>query len=128
MYQDLESAEAKIAWAAGFFEGEGCLSMEKGTPRHSLGYVYPRLRITQHYDYECLQWFQNAVGCGSIDGPRKNQKGQRVVYQYTVGGNRAIDVVKMLRPYLSDGGKGGQLDKILSPYADREWKVYESRV
>ena len=117
----------KIAWAAGFFEGEGCLSVEGPNKKSRPDYSYPRLRITQHYNPECLYWFKQAVGCGTIDGPRLNQSGDRVVYQYSVGGGKAIDVIKKLRPMLTDGGKGGQIDEILIKFGDRKWKVYGER-
>lgn len=117
----------KIAWAAGFFEGEGCLSIYGPNKKSRPDYLYPRLRITQHHDPECLYWFKEAVGCGIVDGPRLNQKGDRVVYQYSVGGSRAIDVIKKLRPMLTDGGKGGQMDEILTKFGDRKWKVYGER-
>ena len=60
----------EIAWAAGFFDGEGtthfALSAESRSPRRRVG--YPRLSVAQ-VGTETLQRFQHAVGdAGAIYG------------------------------------------------------------
>lgn len=47
-----------IEWAAGFYEGEGCISLKK---REAGRLVYPRLSISQRVR-EPLDWFLEAVG------------------------------------------------------------------
>lgn len=118
---------AQVAWAAGFFEGEGCFTLSKPNKNNRPDYLYPWIKITQHYDSECLHWFKHVFPDGIVTGPRKNQKGLSVVYQYYLGGNRAIEVIKEIRPFLTVGGKGGQVDEMLALCGDRVWKVYPKR-
>jgi hypothetical protein len=47
------------AWAAGLFEGEGCISLVKG-------YVHLVLKMT---DEEIVRRFHRVIGVGSVHGP-----------------------------------------------------------
>ena len=90
----------ELAWAAGFFDGEGstCVYSGNSTP-------HPNLRVTiGQTDTEVLTRFKNAVGFGNITGPfkGKNDKTNRKpVYQYSVGSIRAISVMNLLIPFLA---------------------------
>ena len=55
------SGRIQLAWAAGFFDGEGCFSLSKAT-------MYPCVSITQHHP-EVLVRFADAVGVGKLYGP-----------------------------------------------------------
>lgn len=52
----------ELAWAAGFFDGEGCTRGPSGSSRL-------RLTISQAGDTELLERFRRAVGVGAIYGP-----------------------------------------------------------
>lgn len=55
----------ELAWAAGFFDGEGCVtSSEAGSRR-------PMMFITQ-YDPRLLRRFRQAVGFGKVYGPYRS--------------------------------------------------------
>jgi hypothetical protein len=57
------------AWAAGFFDGEGCVSVRRDKSIKHLSGRYPVLSINQT-DPKVLERFQNAVGgIGNIRGP-----------------------------------------------------------
>lgn len=51
-----------ILWAAGYFEGEGCIYLEQRAPN---GRRYARL-IVSSTDLDVLQHFQSVFGCGNI--------------------------------------------------------------
>lgn len=54
----------ELAWAAGFFEGEGCIHMNKQA-RKTLGMV------VSNCDEDVLRRFHEIVGCGTFHGPYK---------------------------------------------------------
>ena len=94
----------ELAWAAGFFDGEGCTSVLK-TARDK--YAYVRLSTSQKYP-EVLERFQRAVGHGSIYKAKT-----REIYSLDVYKNeRVMDVLNRLWPFLSERKKQQALDAI----------------
>jgi hypothetical protein len=100
----------ELAWAAGFYDGEGCTSVcdlnstrltPKGKPKDK-----PRLRmsIAQSYSPETLERFQRAVlGLGSIRGPWVPKSVWTVGEKWEWTARRAhevIGVVGLLWPFL----------------------------
>jgi hypothetical protein len=82
----------ELAWAAGFFDGEGstCLC------NNSL-----RLQVSQN-ELEPLERFRVAVGVGKINRRwRTNGFKDRWNYMYWVGGANAKTALDLLWPYLS---------------------------
>jgi hypothetical protein len=55
----------ELAWAAGFYDGEGCTGVNRGN-----GHAYPLLQLNQT-DQRPLARFARAVGQGAIKGPYK---------------------------------------------------------
>lgn len=53
-----------VIWAAGLFEGEGCIS---SSPKNFL----PKVLIYST-DYDVIERFHQIVGCGKIYGPYKS--------------------------------------------------------
>lgn len=92
-------SEAELAWAAGFFDGEGYI----GCVKHSRykGMTYMRLSCTiAQIDRRVLDRFQAAVGVGIVRGPYTN--GKTTSFQYSTGSTKAIwQVWTLLKPYLS---------------------------
>lgn len=84
------------AWAAGFFDGEGCFSSKK-TRRGRIIQV----SITQ-VDREVLDRFRAIVAVGSVVGPKTRPDGlsQRPFFIYRTTGSRAEHVFLMIEPYL----------------------------
>ena len=88
----------ELAWAAGFFEGEGCVHIRKAGRR------FPRLQlhIAQCDSSETLERFARAVNFnGSILGPYMLQ-GKPRVYQLVINGKSAHTAMEMIFPYLSE--------------------------
>lgn len=84
----------ELAWAAGFFDGEGC------TMATGLGKRWARISITQ-VDREVLDRFHRATfGLGEIYGPYGYVKGQPQL-RYTLYGRPNVQaVIAALWPWL----------------------------
>lgn len=95
-----ESHEREIAWAAGLFEGEGCVYISKQkTPQ-------PRLQIRM-CDRGPLDRFCLVVGQGKVYGPYKTRKtgavnkgNWRDNYSWQAHGQAATEVARLIFPYL----------------------------
>lgn len=92
------AAVIELAWAAGFFDGEGTCYVAHSTVRPR-----PRLAIGQIDDF-VLHRFKSAVGdIGNINGPYAYVKRPKATphYLYTVNGWKVPVVFGLLKPYLS---------------------------
>ena len=87
--------ETELAWAAGFFDGEGTTGLAKGTD--SIIRRKPRLSVPQKHR-ECLERFQKAVGgLGKIYPVNHGQ-----IHHFSVQNAKGVDtVLTLLWPYLS---------------------------
>lgn len=97
--------DTDIAYAAGFFDGEGCISISKN------GAVDIRVTTTAHNVLVKLQ---------SVFGGTITQRIQRVnkkQYAYSFYGENAIEFIKIIKPYLID--KLPQAEAILEYYTLR---------
>jgi hypothetical protein len=82
-----------LAWAAGFFDGEGSTTVSAPNIRHKGRYV--RLQIPQK-DKECLERFQRVIGDGTI---YKREAANR--YDYVLfGKGKAKKALDILWPWL----------------------------
>lgn len=101
----MPSIELELAWAAGFFDGEGCTTYHCGKNQAKA----PRVRLGQSGDtgYKVLERFKNAVGFGKVYGPYPVAKNQRKIrWAYSISKTQEnIEVLKKLWPYLSDDKK-----------------------
>jgi len=79
--------ETDRAWAAGFFDGEGCCNFSSSNRRLYMG----------QKDRRVLDKFQGIVG-GKVYGPFKTGN----VYQYYLGGEKAQEALLLMWPYLSE--------------------------
>jgi len=79
----------RLAWAAGFFDGEGCFSF-------SVAGKYVCVSVSQT-DFEPLLRFQEAVGIGNILGPYDMRKKDRWIrkpqYVYRVNGYERVQAI-----------------------------------
>ena len=90
----------QLAWAAGFFDGEGSIH----SANSKLKKTYPNVGITQvgAHGRELLERFQNAVGgIGKIYGPYKKTIAGNPRYQWeTWGFEKSQAVIAMLWEFL----------------------------
>jgi len=84
----------KLAFIAGFFEGEGCIQITKQK-------TYPTLRVTiGNTDLGLLEFIKNNLRMGRICSRRPGKKSNFKVYGYLVTGPKAFVVLKKLLPFL----------------------------
>lgn len=114
--------EVEIAWAAGLFEGEGCVLLGKKTWKRkdgSLGRpaIVPSMKINMT-DLDVLEKFFRIVGVGSLDrfgfdasGGTKRQ------YMWRVNGKEVETVARMLYPHLCARRKA-RLDEVWNQYRE----------
>lgn len=82
----------ELAWAAGFFDGEGCIRLARG---------YPNLHLGQT-DRRPLDRFRAAVGGGNVTGPY-DKRNSRPMFQWTCYTREEVErIVNLLWPYLSE--------------------------
>lgn len=102
--------DTELAWAAGFFEGDGTVTAARDQRRLRI-----RVGLQQHADEDQavsrLQRFANAVGVGKVLGPYDyrgrysgpaNQTKLRYVLAYQSAGS-AEQVMEALDPYITPG-------------------------
>lgn len=116
--------DTELAWAAGFFDGEGSTSQAKSTN----GRFYSKAKLTVPQKHrECLDRFRKAVGTGIIYGPLKDYN----IYHFSIQNAKGVDtVLTKLWPYLSEVKRqqaircGFQLGVIRTPKVGRPKKEH----
>lgn len=101
------TAETELAWAAGFFEGEGSLSIS--TSYNAKRYRCPEckgphfsaihLSVAQH-ELSRLQRFQQAVELGVVRGPYPRETSDKWVW-VSRGAGEIRPVLSLLWPYFT---------------------------
>lgn len=98
-----QSKEAQIAWAAGFFEGEGCFVYSQTTRNRR---SFQRRAVLANTDLEALRNFNAAVGLGKIGAkPRSRTKARahwKPCWQWVCSHREELAaLIEMFQPYLS---------------------------
>lgn len=92
--------ETELAWAAGFFDGEGSTSLARSRDGRT---ITVRMVLNQTRP-EPLQRFQRAVGAGKCFGPHRKDKNPRHSPQWFWQAQSRADVAQVIEclwPYLS---------------------------
>lgn len=84
-----EPTREEIAWAAGLFEGEGCI--------HELKKTSASLSVAMT-DLDVLERFREVVGAGHIGDARQRQANWKPIYQLQIYGRE--DVARILALFL----------------------------
>jgi hypothetical protein len=96
-----------LAWAAGFFDGEGCFhattSNYYDTSEGRKCRRYLRLDVSQKYDPLLLQ-LRHIFGVGSINY-QKPRPGRSAGYKWVCNGRAALFVADLLWPWLGEQKK-----------------------
>ncbi len=91
--------DTEYAWAAGFFEGEGCVTANSNKPKRTI-----KLNVGQSGE-ECppnLLRFKAAVGKGKITGPYGPYLvNRKPTWQFNVSGKDVPIVFALLLPYFT---------------------------
>lgn len=127
--------DTEVAWAAGFFDGEGNCGLhrqtttwqkknkngEKISGKRNYWKRYPALTVSQVTSEE-LYRFDNATNnVGKVRGPYGPYKTtKQAYYQYSVFGyNNIKEMYKVLKPYLCSRKKE-QIEDVLKRYLEQE--------
>jgi len=112
----------ELAWAAGFFDGEGCVRTARNA-RSGFGYRFVRATIGQR-DRAVLDRFQAAVGFGKVTGPfvTQTRNGAPMYRWETAARDRVHLLCWSLWPWLSPV-KRHQFDAAFEKYAQMVPKV-----
>lgn len=113
--------EAEIAWAAGLFEGEGCIIERTQRARDGSTLHYQCLQLTMT-DRDVVERFHQVVGCGwrySIRPKVQNGRGTKILYDLHIGRRHDVErILLMLRPWLGER-RGAKADQALAALALR---------
>lgn len=109
--------EIAVAWAAGLFEGEGCISFRKPQKRSPQGLWTLKLEMT---DEDAVRAFANIVGCGRVSNPyRAARSHHKPTWTWRTGAREDVTrVLKMLLPYLQTR-RAARADECLRDLAAR---------
>jgi hypothetical protein len=92
---DTPTREEEIPWAAGIFEGEGCVTEVDG--RFTLK--------VNNTDPEVIRRFDEVVQFGRVYGPYRNSERdghrRKPFWAWVASGYDALDVMNMLAPWLT---------------------------
>lgn len=90
-----------LAWAAGFFDGEGCTGAALRYQRNGNGRTARTLYCElSQVDEQRLRRFADAVGVGRVR--LRQRSNRRPIWQWRASGGRAAAALRLLWPYLSD--------------------------
>jgi hypothetical protein len=100
-FEEEEAQRLAHAWAAGLFDGEGCVSIAKARQGHAGRTLYYRVDlIVSNTRRELLAPFVVLFG-GRIDHHRKNSPRRQDSFQWkTTGSAHAAEVLTAIRPWL----------------------------
>lgn len=94
----------ELAWAAGFFDGEGNIRWNpysRGKNRmHQREYGTPTLQIGQCHRF-VLDRFAKAVGVGKSNGPYQKKDRTKPYFTFGVSGHKAKETFEKIKPFLS---------------------------
>lgn len=87
---------SKIAYIAGFFDGEGCIRIKQASQKGNSYYVIAHITNTNH---SILTEIEYLFG-GKV---RKQERGvNKTVYNWSLSSSEAVDFIKTLSPFLKE--------------------------
>jgi hypothetical protein len=101
-------SDTELAYAAGIFDGEGCLSLAHRGKRGS-GYITPSLQVGNTNE-PLLRWLQECFG-GGVYHNKESRPTHRETWLWACHGKMAREAVRAVRPSLRV--KARQADLIL---------------
>lgn len=101
----------ELAYAAGLFDGESSISLVRQRNKRSHS---PQVAVAS-VDYEVVRWFQKRFG-GSIVTKQPRKSNHSVSYDWRLTDRRALNFLKLIRPYLVIERKIRRIDLLLNDY------------
>lgn len=91
------SDELRIAWAAGFFDGEGTVTIQRRKASNGGAYIM-QMAVFQKHPGPVFRFLEIA-GCGSVHATGKN-RATGAQWQWRASGRQAQAVLERLMPHL----------------------------
>lgn len=96
----------EAAWAAGFFDGEGCFSVRYDYKKGKRGNPAPIIAISQ-IDPRVLERFKKAVGAGhgsiiKVDASHNRSYTKGYIHRYALVGKRVVEAASKMWPFLDE--------------------------
>lgn len=89
----------KIAFIAGFFDGEGCVSFRKSKNNNGTSFILPAVYIT-NTNKDILMAIQTFYGFGQINQKKPGNSRSKIHYHYIITKNDDIlKFLKTIEPY-----------------------------
>ena len=88
------ATERQFAWAAGFFDGEGCVNLHT-----QKGFTCLRIIVVQK-DIRPLEHFKMIFDRDETIGKVYRRNRRNVYYRFVLSGDRAADALRKMLPYL----------------------------
>lgn len=107
----------ELAWAAGFFDGEGSTSFIAGKNL---------LMAIKQKDRRNLERFLDAVGDGRIFGPYQHKGETCITYRWAATNMRAVRAMQQIEPWLGPA-KSEQFDRAREKWDQRLVKKRAAR-
>jgi len=122
-----------VAYIAGLFDGEGCVSYKqymRKRPHNKKAYPTWQIRLEiAMTDKSILIWVNEMLGVGTVGEKRyktKYTKGWKKQWRWRCSHRDAFKVCCLLFPYAHV--KLGEIQKIIQHYSDRKLKVMNDNV
>lgn len=112
-----KTTNVSLAWAAGFFDGEGCTTVTHFKNLKKTTSISLSLRSSlAQVEKEPLINFLSSVKIGTIRGPYKYSTNRQNHYQWNASGMDVIKLITKLWPYLSSPKRKQALKNINNYY------------
>ena len=125
--------DTDVAYIAGLFDGEGCVSYKqymRKRPHNKKAYPTWQIRLEiAMTDKSILVWVNEMLGVGTVGEKRyktKYTKGWKKQWRWRCSHRDAFKVCCLLFPYAHV--KLGEIQKIIQHYSDRKLKVMNDNV
>mgnify|MGYP001559144618 CR=1 FL=1 len=105
-------SSAETAYAAGIFDGEGSVSL---TRNHSNRWPGPQVSVAST-DPELMDWLKAHFG-GVVTRKRTYAQHHRPSFQWKLTDRKALDFLRLVRPFLVIKRKLERCDLLLDEYA-----------
>src|SRR3990167_3559029 len=103
-----QTKEIKLAYTAGFLDGEGCIRISKRNPRNGRRISYNLSVVIYQKDGEIMDWLYGNFG-GMVYLKNKGDKSDNWIYEWRVTEVKAYQFLKTLLPFLKYKKKQAEL-------------------
>ena len=119
----MAKSKINLAYAAGFFDGEGCITFSKimkYNPMMKKRYPCTTIRMeVTNTDYTIVKDLRNFFDIGRLYKLKPRKKGYKKQLRWQLTHRQAEKVIKKMLPYMREKNKIRQGKKVLDHYEKR---------